>query len=143
MIQTIGRAARNENGRVILYANKITDSIRSAVAITKQRRRKQELYNKEHGITPTTIKKEVAEKTREVKGIKHLGKSQLEQQMLTIEADMKKAAEGLDFEKAIELRNVLKGMEYELKNKESDREYQDNKKKEKKEARKKKAKEKK
>jgi excinuclease ABC subunit B len=123
LIQTIGRAARNENGRVILYANKITESIRRAVAITKQRRRKQQLFNKEHNITPKTIKKQLQEKTREVKGIKHLGKSQLQKQMLIIKTDMKKAAEQLDFEKAIELRNVLKGMEHELQMKQQQQEY--------------------
>ena len=128
LIQTIGRAARNANGHVILFADKITDSIRRAVAITKQRRRKQELYNKEHSITPKTIIKEVAEKTREVRGIKHLGKGQLEQKMLEIEADMKKAAENLDFEKAIDLREVLKGMEKELEIKQNTREYENKKK---------------
>ncbi len=132
LIQTIGRASRNENGRVILYADKITESIRNSVAITKQRRRKQELFNKEHGITPTTIKKEVEDKTREVSGIKHLAKSQLEKQMIKIESDMKLAADNLDFEKAINLRNVLKSMEKELQMKDENREYQDAKKKEKK-----------
>ena len=136
LIQTIGRAARNAKGHVILYADKITDSIQRAVAITKQRRRKQELFNKKHGITPQTIIKKVAEKTREVKGIKHLGKSQLEQKMLEIEADMKKAAEDLDFEKAIELRNVLKGMEDELARKQEQREYEDTKKSQKKSSKK-------
>ncbi len=132
LIQTIGRAARNANGHVILFANKITESIRTAVAITKQRRRKQELYNKEHNIIPKTIIKKVEDKTREVSGIKHLGKSQLEQKMLEIEADMKKAAELLNFEKAMELRDVLKGMEKELEMKQGNREYEDKKKEEKK-----------
>ena len=114
LIQTIGRAARNANGHVILYANKITDSIQRAVAITKQRRRKQEKFNKEHNIVPKTISKKVEEKTREISGIKHLAKSQLQEQMAKIEKDMREAAENLDFEKAIELRNVLKSIEDEL-----------------------------
>lgn len=117
LIQTIGRAARNANGHVILFADKITDSIRRAVAITKDRRKKQEIFNRQNNITPKTIIKKVEEKQREVSGIKHLAKSQLEQQMLEIEAEMKKAAETLNFEKAMELRDILKGMEKELEKK--------------------------
>ncbi len=106
-IQTIGRAARNVHGRVIMYAEHMTGSMRSAIQITKERREAQIRYNDEHHITPETIIKNIAPKTREIKGIKHLGKIELHKKLVELEAQMHIAAEQLDFEKAIELRDTL------------------------------------
>lgn len=107
LIQTIGRAARNNDGRVILYADKETVSIRNAMSITRNRRLKQIAYNKKHNIIPKTIIKEVPQKYREIKGTKHLPKDELKILIARTEADMRQAAERLDFEKAIELRDTL------------------------------------
>ncbi len=107
LIQTIGRAARNSNGRVILYADVMTDSIKSAVAITAHRRAMQEKYNIEHGITPKTVIKSVAEKKREVRGTKHMSRSDVEKQIIEFECEMRKAADVLDFERAMTLRDRI------------------------------------
>lgn len=107
LIQTIGRAARNSEGRVIMYADNMTISLRAAIEKTKFRRKKQIEYNKKHGITPKTIRKKVEEKKREIKGTKHMGEHQLEEKIIEIETQMKKAAEELNFERAIELREYL------------------------------------
>ena len=108
LIQTIGRAARNENGKVIMYADKITKSIKAAVDKTKYRRKKQIEYNKKHNIIPKTVIKQVNEKKREIKGTKHLGQEDIKNKIIQLEADMKKAAQNLDFEKAIKIREILK-----------------------------------
>ncbi len=124
LIQTIGRAARNANGHVIMYADTITDSMRKAIEETKRRRSIQEAYNKEHGITPKTIRKEIPEliratQTAEVeekyitkvtKG-KKLTKSELDKLIASLEQEMKEAAKALDFERAAELRDTI----FELK----------------------------
>ncbi|MEJ9281581.1 excinuclease ABC subunit UvrB [Ureibacillus thermosphaericus] len=124
LIQTIGRAARNANGHVIMYADTITDSMRKAIEETKRRRSIQEAYNKEHGITPKTIQKEIPEliratQTAEVeekyitkvtKG-KKLTKSELDKLLAALEQEMKEAAKALDFERAAELRDTI----FELK----------------------------
>ena len=120
LIQTMGRAARNENGRVIMYADRITDSMRRAIDETERRREKQEAYNKKHGITPTTIKKEVrdviratmaAEDTAEYKDDtpKYSKMTQKEKDKLIeqMEKEMKQAARDLNFEKAAELRDLV------------------------------------
>ncbi len=107
LIQTIGRAARNAEGRVILYADVLTQSIKRAMEVTLRRRMFQKLYNKKYHITPTTIIKAVSQKEGKIKGIKHLGKTQLSRQIIDLEARMREAAERLDFEKAIELRDAL------------------------------------
>lgn len=107
LIQTIGRAARNENGRVVMYADVMTRSINIALEKTEYRREEQIKFNKKHGITPQTIRKNVAEKTREVRGTKHMASDDVEKRIIELEAEMKKAAEELDFEKAIELRDVV------------------------------------
>ena len=120
LIQTIGRCARNENGHVIMYADKITDSMKIAIDETSRRRKVQEEYNKKHNITPKTIKKEVHElisnfddktlekmqktKKHDIIDIKSIEK---------IEQEMKKAAKELDFERAMQLRDIL----FELKTK--------------------------
>lgn len=124
LIQTIGRAARNANGHVIMYADTITDSMRKAIEETKRRRSIQEAYNKDHGITPKTIRKEIPEliratQTAEVeekyitkvtKG-KKLTKSELDKLIAALEQEMKEAAKALDFERAAELRDTI----FELK----------------------------
>jgi len=107
LVQTIGRAARNNEGKVILYADKETESIKKAMKITQYRRLQQIAYNKKHGITPKTIIKEVPKKYREIKGTKHLPKEELKALIVRTEADMREAAEQLNFEKAIELRDTL------------------------------------
>ena len=114
LIQTIGRAARNVNGKVILYAENTTISMRMAIEKTKFRRSAQIEYNKKHGITPMTIVKKVNSKTREIKGIKHLGKVELDKKIIELDSEMRKAAEMLDFEKAIELRNILSELKKEI-----------------------------
>lgn len=107
LIQTIGRAARNNNGKVILFADKITGSIERAMEITKNRRAAQIAHNERYGITPQTIIKSVAEKKGEIKGTKHLGKVDIERQLIELDAQMRISAAKLDFEKAIELRDRI------------------------------------
>ena len=111
LIQTIGRAARNSQGRVIMYADVITKSMKKAIEITTTRREKQILFNKKHGITPTTVIKSVAAKQREISSIKHLSSTDVHKKIVETEAQMKRAAEKLDFEKAIALRDLLKDLE--------------------------------
>ena len=119
LIQTIGRAARNENGRVILYANEVTDSMQRAMDITTYRREKQIEYNRKHKIVPRTIIKSVESKKREIKGVKHLGRSDLKRKINEVELEMKIAADALDFEKAIQLRDVLAQLKSALSEDES------------------------
>ena len=112
LIQTIGRCARNASGHVIMYGDKITDSMEQAISETARRRAIQEKYNEEHNITPTTIKKEIREvisNVDTVKGKKTKKPSKKEQALLieTIEEEMREAAKNLDFERAMELRDIL------------------------------------
>ncbi|OEG00125.1 excinuclease ABC subunit B [Vulcanibacillus modesticaldus] len=119
LIQTIGRAARNANGKVIMYADKITDSMRTAIEETKRRRSIQMEYNKKHGITPKTISKKVSDVIEAVKvaeskpeyeaGKKQKKMSKKERIKLIekIEKEMKQAAKELNFERAAELRDIL------------------------------------
>ena len=120
MIQTIGRAARNEHGRVIMYADRITDSMQRAIDETERRREKQAAYNKEHGITPKTVYKEqrqlikltkVAEETGiddySEKALKKRSIKEIEKLARTLEKEMTEAAKALDFERAAELRDRL------------------------------------
>ena len=118
LIQTIGRAARNSEGHVIMYADTITESMDKAISETNRRREIQEKYNKEHGITPTTIKKavrdlisiskEVDRKISDVeKDPESMDKKELKKLMDKVEKRMKKAAAELDFETAIEMREKL------------------------------------
>ncbi len=115
LIQTIGRAARNEHGRVILYADSITDSMKYAIDETARRRSIQMKYNKEHGITPKTVIKEIREIITNNKEIdkepQKLNKTETKNLIKNIEEEMKKAASELDFERAMELRDIL----FELK----------------------------
>ncbi|PFY24610.1 excinuclease ABC subunit B [Bacillus toyonensis] len=118
LIQTIGRAARNENGRVIMYADRITRSMGIAIEETQRRRTIQEAYNEEHGITPKTIQKGVRDvirattaaeepETYEATPAKKMTKKEREKTIAKIEAEMKEAAKALDFERAAELRDLL------------------------------------
>jgi len=117
LIQTIGRAARNENGKVILYADVLTRSIKRAMEITSYRRKFQQRYNQAHGITPQTIVKKVSDKEGVIKGSKHLAKSDIQRQIIELEAKMREAAEKLDFEKAIELRDAMNSLTRDLSEK--------------------------
>jgi excinuclease ABC subunit B len=114
LIQTIGRASRNVNGRVILYADVLTQSIKRAMKITKYRRVFQMRFNRVHCITPTTIVKSVSKIEGTIKGIKHLAKSDVQRQIIEFDAEMREAAERLDFEKAIQLRDNIRDLEKSL-----------------------------
>ena len=107
LIQTIGRAARNVNGRVVLYADVKTKSIEGAMQITSYRRIVQMQYNKKHNITPRTIVKGVSSKKGKIKGTKHLAKSDIKKRIIELDAKMKAAALRLDFESAIEYRDMI------------------------------------
>ena len=111
LIQTIGRCARNANGHVIMYGDKITDSMNEAITETKRRRKIQEKYNEEHNITPKTIIKEIREvisnKDTKQDKKKKLTKKELALQIDQIEQEMREAARNLDFERAMELRDIL------------------------------------
>jgi excinuclease ABC subunit B len=115
LIQIIGRAARNVNSKVVLYADNLTDSIKDAVAETERRRRLQVAYNKKHGITPQTIVKPIKEKKVEIKDTKHVPKKEIPNMIIELEADMKLAADKLDFERAIALREKIKKLNERLK----------------------------
>ncbi len=107
LIQTMGRGARNSEGRVILFADKITKSIKNAMEITQNRRQKQIEYNKEKGIVPKTIVKSVPQKTREIIDTKHLSKKDLKKKIKELEVEMRLAADKMDFERAITLRDAV------------------------------------
>ena len=112
LIQTVGRCARNANGHVIFYADKMTDSMNEAIEETKRRRSIQEDYNKEHHIIPKTITKEIRDvisNTAEIKEGKEkkLTKKEIMKNMQVIEQEMREAAKNLDFERAMELRDIL------------------------------------
>ncbi len=116
LIQTIGRAARNANGRVIMYADYISDAMDKAIKETERRRTIQDKYNKEHNITPKTIIKEIHEvisntDTRNEEKKQKLSKKEKKDLMINVENEMKEAAKNLDFERAMELRDIL----FELK----------------------------
>lgn len=126
LIQTIGRAARNSEGRVIMYADKITESMEKAIGETDRRRSIQVAYNDAHGITPQTIRKKVhdvieATKVAEQKsdyltgvGVDKMSKKERQSLVQRLEAEMKEAAKGLQFERAAELRDALLELKAEL-----------------------------
>jgi len=120
LIQTIGRAARNVNGRVILYADVETSSIKRAMEITLHRREFQKRFNQINHITPTTIVKGVSLKEGTIKGIKHLAKTDIKRQLIELDAQMREAAERLNFERAIELRDAIaelnRALAYKIEN---------------------------
>ncbi|MBM3228922.1 excinuclease ABC subunit UvrB [Candidatus Parvarchaeota archaeon] len=107
LIQTMGRAARNANGTVIMYAGQMTGGMKQAIEETNRRRAVQEAFNKEHGITPRTIIKAIAKSQVRLGEGKHMATSQLSEMAINVEAEMKRASEELDFERAIELRDRL------------------------------------
>ena len=116
LIQTFGRAARNVDGTVIMFADSTTDSMKNAIAETARRRKKQIQYNKEFKITPRTIKKLIPdsvqdiygnERTSSIETIKSMTRSDLLRAALETEATMKKFADDLDFENAIKYRQKL------------------------------------
>ena len=111
LIQTIGRASRNVDGRVILFADVKTQSIKRAMKITKYRRAFQIRFNRAHGITPQTIIKKVSQKESTIKGIKHLAKSDVQRRIIEFDTEMRQAAERLDFERAIQLRDTIREMQ--------------------------------
>ena len=113
LIQTIGRCARNENGHVIMYADKMTDSMKEAIEKTKRRRTIQEQYNKEHNIIPKTIEiRELISNTEEENYSKPEKNDIMENVSIEkLEEEMKKAAKNLDFERAMQLRDII----FELK----------------------------
>jgi excinuclease ABC subunit B len=117
LIQTIGRASRNVNGKVILYADVQTASIKRAMKITQYRRAFQKRFNLIHGITPTTIVKSVSKRESTIKGIKHLAKTDVQRQIIEFDAQMREAAEKLDFEKAIQLRDAIQDLTKSLSQK--------------------------
>ncbi len=125
LIQTVGRAARNAQGRVIMYADTITDSMRNAIDETNRRRTIQQKYNEEHGITPQTIKKAVRdlisisksiakEEARFEKDPESMSRKELEKLIADIQKKMKKAAAELDFETAAELRDKMMELKTQL-----------------------------
>jgi len=107
LVQTIGRAARNVNAKVVLYADTMTDSIKKAMAETGRRRAMQIDYNARHGITPQTVRKPIREKEVEISDIKHVPKQEIPNLIIELEADMREAAERLEFERAIALRDMI------------------------------------
>ena len=120
LIQTIGRAARNSEGKVIMYADKITRSMESAIAETKRRREIQMLYNEEHNITPTTINKKVRDAIEAtvvadeetIYGIKETDNiEEIKENIAALQAEMMEAAQNLQFERAAELRDKIKQLE--------------------------------
>ena len=121
LIQTIGRAARNSKGHVIMYADKITRSMKKAIDETERRRKIQTEFNEKHGITPTTIKKNIAEiiqvtkATENVEEVKEeFSQEQIENIIINLETEMYKAAEELDFEKAAQIRDQIAKMKREF-----------------------------
>ncbi|KAB1434369.1 excinuclease ABC subunit UvrB [Candidatus Galacturonibacter soehngenii] len=127
LIQTVGRAARNSEGRVIMYADKITDSMQTAISETNRRREIQERYNKEHGITPKTIQKAVRELISISKAVaqqelqmskdpESMSKEELEKLVNKLTKQMKQAAAELNFEAAAELRDKMAELKQVLLN---------------------------
>jgi len=119
LIQTIGRAARNANGHVIMYADRMTDSMEKAISETKRRREIQEEYNKKHGVTPQTIQKEIRDVIRATHAAEEqeeytpaasfskMSKKEKDKLIATMEKEMKAEAKALNFERAAELRDLL------------------------------------
>ena len=107
LIQIIGRAARNVNSKVVLYADNITESIQKALDETDRRRNMQIDFNKTHNIKPTTIIKPIKEKVVDLKDIKHIPKKDIPKMIVDLELEMNDAADNLDFEKAIFLRDKI------------------------------------
>jgi excinuclease ABC subunit B len=120
LIQTCGRAARNVEGKVIMYADNVTRSMKSAISETERRRQKQIKYNETHEIIPKTIIKSIPEQEIELDEIKNKSKTDLGKQKIEVETQMKVFAEDLDFENAIRCRDKIKRIEKELQKDESE-----------------------
>ena len=125
LIQTVGRAARNAEGHVIMYADNMTDSMKAAIEETARRRKLQQKYNEEHGITPQTIKKAVRdlisisktiekEELRFEKDPESMSREELQKLITKVEKQMKKAAADLNFEAAAELRDKMAELKKKL-----------------------------
>jgi excinuclease ABC subunit B len=128
LIQTIGRAARNVNGKVLMYADRRTEAIGYALEETSRRREKQLAYNEEHGITPESIQKGVSDiaefltldaphvpkRSRRGKQVEGLDRGELEKLVITLEEEMYTAAEELRFEYAAKLRDEIKDLRRDL-----------------------------
>ncbi|RME53422.1 excinuclease ABC subunit B, partial [Candidatus Woesearchaeota archaeon] len=100
---------------VVLYADTVTESMRRAIEETKRRRALQLAYNKEHGITPQKIVKPVRKKEVDVKDVKHIPKKEIPNVIIELEARMQEAAEALEFERAIELRERIKSLKKRMR----------------------------
>jgi excinuclease ABC subunit B len=122
LIQTFGRAARNISGKVILYADQVTGSMRDAISETERRRAKQRVFNREHGITPETVKKNIAEPIGQVcegdyvtvipeEAWEFTSAGELARHLRKLRKEMEKAAKRLDFERAAEIRDRLLALE--------------------------------
>ena len=122
LIQIIGRAARNANGLVIMYADNVTESMQNAINETNRRRSIQEKYNDENGIIPQTIIKEIRppihnsddEISDMINITKHGSRKEIEARIKELEKQMRQAAKEFDFERAIELRDIILEMKAEL-----------------------------
>ena len=117
LIQIIGRAARNVNSKVVLYADVMTDSMKRAMAETKRRRTLQVAFNKKHHIVPQTIIKPVKEKEVEITDTKHVPKMEIPNVIISLEKEMNDAAGRLDFERAIAVREQIKKLNERLRGK--------------------------
>jgi len=117
LIQIIGRAARNAQAHVVLYADTITQSMRTAIDETARRRSLQIAYNSEHGIIPQSIRKPIREQETELKQGKKVPKSSIPAMIINLETEMKTAAQRLDFEEAIQLRDRIATLKKELEEK--------------------------
>ena len=120
LIQTIGRAARNSESKVIMYADTITDSMKKAIETTKKRRTLQQQYNKEHGITPTTIKKSVKNtleiSSKELDNKSKISHKDIQKEIEKLKAFMDMSVKTLDFESAIKLRDRIAELKRQLNN---------------------------
>jgi excinuclease ABC, B subunit len=134
LIQIIGRAARNSNSKVVLYADKMTGSIKSAMEETERRRMLQMEFNVKNGITPQTIRKPIREQVAEISDVKYVPKAEIPSLIIQYEAEMNLAAEMLDFERAIQMRDIVRDLERKLRGEfDEERELKEQKEKEKKE----------
>jgi excinuclease ABC subunit B len=122
LIQTIGRASRNANGTVILYADRMTDGMKFAISETERRRQVQLAFNAAHGITPRTIKKAIGERVVELRDKHHIANADLNRIAIELEAKMRKSAEALDFEDAIAFREQLNDIRRTMAEKDMEKE---------------------